>query len=153
MTPSMIDRFMDKVSPEPNTGCWLWTASVDSSGYGHFGIASSRPTKAHRIAYRLFKGDIPRGLFVCHKCDVPSCVNPDHLFLGTPADNTSDRDQKKRTAVGRRNGKSKLTDEIVISIRALSKSFSERQIARLIGIHRSTVNAVLSGRTWSHVTA
>jgi hypothetical protein len=153
MTSPMIVRFMDKVLPEPNSGCWLWTATVNDDGYGHFGVARSRPEKAHRVSYRLFKGEIPKGLFVCHKCDVPGCVNPDHLFLGTPKANARDRDQKKRTAVGRQNGRAKLTEDLVLSIRSLSNVSSERQIARLFGIHRSTVNAVLSGRTWSHVCA
>lgn len=146
----MLNRFLDKVSPEPNCGCWLWTAASDEAGYGHFGIARSTSAKAHRISYKLFVGEIPDGLIVCHKCDIPSCVNPDHLFLGTGKDNAFDRDAKGRNAFGERNGKAKITAEIAVDI--ANSDISERAIARHFGISRGTVNAIRSGRTWSHAT-
>lgn len=146
----MIDRFMDKVSPEPNSGCWLWTATVDSCGYGLFGVGGSGNSKrAHRVSYEMFKGSIGDGLKVCHRCDNPSCVNPDHLFCGTDADNMADRDSKNRTAKGSKNGKSVLNEELVMFIR--NDRRSERAIASEIGVSRGTVNAVRSGRTWGHV--
>lgn len=145
----MMDRFLDKVFPEPNTGCWLWGGTVDQSGYGHFGIGSSRCEKAHRVSFKLFNGPIPHGLIVCHNCDVPGCVNPDHLFLGTSKDNAADRDKKGRAALGEKNGKSKITADIARFIKR--SDLSERKIATLLGVHRGTVNAVRSGRTWAHV--
>ena len=146
----MKERFERFVSPEPNTGCWLWTGAHDASGYGHFGVASSTPNRAHRVAYRLYCGEIPPGAIVRHKCDTPACVNPNHLLLGSSADNASDRSERGRTAVGERNGKSKLTPELVRKIRGMT-NLSERAIAAQIGVHRGAVSAVLSGRTWGHV--
>lgn len=83
----MLDRFMEKVSPEPNTGCWLWVAHVSRDGYGRFGIGRTAH-EAHRVSYKLFNGEIHSDLCVDHMCRVRSCVNPDHLRLLTRAENT-----------------------------------------------------------------
>ena len=145
------DRFMNFVHHEPNSGCWLWSGASTLDGYGQFGVGGSGNTrKAHRFSYQMHKGDIPVGMFVCHKCDTPACVNPDHLFLGTPLDNSRDRDFKNRTATGTRNGKSRLNEEQVRFIK--DSDLSERKIAKLIGVHRGTVNAIKSNRTWSHLS-
>lgn len=95
---SDFDKFMDRVMPEPNSGCWLWTGHVNCRGYGQ---VSFRGTKyggrtAHRVSYILFVGAIPTGMFVLHKCDVRCCVNPDHLWLGTHLDNQRDKCRKGR---------------------------------------------------------
>jgi hypothetical protein len=146
----MLDRFNQKYIPEPNSGCWLWTAATDACGYGSFGIGGSgNSIKAHRVSYKLFKGSIPKGKIICHSCDTPSCVNPDHLFCGTDAENIADRDKKRRTAKGIYNGKSKLTEELVTLIRR--SDLSERALAAQLGFSRGTINAVRSGRTWSHI--
>lgn len=89
----MIERFLDKVSPEPNSGCWIWTASQYSSGYGQFRVLVDGVWKlrgSHRVAYEFFKGTIPSGLSCLHRCDVKLCCNPEHLFLGNHSDNAKD---------------------------------------------------------------
>ena len=92
-----VDRFMAKVEPEPNTGCWLWTAFCHpETGYGVFKVRKNICNQAHRFAYELFVGPIPDGMICCHKCDNPPCVNPDHIFLGDKQANTSDMVRKGR---------------------------------------------------------
>lgn len=89
-------RFMSHVSPEPNTGCWLWTSIDDGRGvYGRFWYGD-RIIGAHRAAWLLFRGEIPPALDVLHRCDTPPCVNPAHLFLGTDQDNADDMKRKGR---------------------------------------------------------
>lgn len=90
----MRDRIIANVEPEPNSGCWLWTAGLGGSGYG--ALRYGTPTRAHRVSYMVFVGPITDGLFVCHRCDTPLCVNPDHLFLGTAKDNAVDAMRKGR---------------------------------------------------------
>ena len=99
---TLIERFEAKISPEPMSGCWLWTASTDGGGYGHIRI-NKQLLKAPRVSYELFKGIIPPGLCVCHKCDTPACVNPDHLFLGTQKANAIDKVRKGRMVMGTGN--------------------------------------------------
>lgn len=90
-------RFWEKVQVIPFHSCWEWVAARNEYGYGVFGIGK-QTDKAHRISFRLLVGEIPKGKFICHKCDNPSCVNPNHLFVGTGADNVKDMIEKKRNS-------------------------------------------------------
>lgn len=135
----------DKYTEEPNTGCWLWTAGLDQDGYG-----KTKRGRAHRLVFEQEVGRKPEGL-LCHKCDVRSCVNPQHLFEGTPADNSADMVRKGRQARGDRlghkrasneqHGMCRLSDEVVTRIRELySKgTYSQAELGRRFGTTQATV--------------
>ena len=97
------EHFDELYMPVPESGCWIWLRGVDKDGYGKAQV-DNRHTRAHRLSYQMHKGEIGEGLCVCHKCDVTSCVNPNHLFLATNPQNTEDKRRK-----GRARGSHKLT--------------------------------------------
>ena len=173
------ERFFDKVLPEPNSGCWLWMAAVidDSRGpkyiRGYF-FFEGRPQVASRASYRMFRGIIPDGMYVLHRCDVPLCVNPDHLWLGTKADNSQDMARKRRSFYhehprlsqkrliqgcnamgyahlqGASNHAAKLSPE---QVREIRKLHGEGQrigaLAAQFGLHRHSISNIVKGRTWN----
>jgi hypothetical protein len=153
--------------PEPNSGCWLWTGAYfgrkdrhPSAFYGK-AIYKGKQVLAHRVAWMLYRGPIPDGLYVCHKCDNPACVNPDHLFLGTQLDNMRDASAKKRTAwhrhpeiIGRGEShyNSRLTADDVCEIRRLSaERMPQSAIARRFGIGQAQVWRIVHRIHWGHV--
>jgi len=149
-------RFYSKVdrTPAPK-GCHLWTATVDSKGYGQIKVDGKKEL-AHRIAWELKNnGPVPDGKCVLHHCDNPPCVNPNHLFLGTNADNVRDRDKKNRQAHqrGEQHGRHKLTDVDVLRIRrGYYADLTPKEIAKKLGVSCWTIYRVLSGVSWKHVT-
>lgn len=148
---SVEARFWPKVRKGP--GCWEWVACRGANGYGRFSISRSKWELAHRASWTLHNGPIPDGLCVLHDCDNPACVRPDHLFLGTNADNTADMDAKGRRRVtpsfGEAHGKAKLTEGDVRAIRADSRP--EREAAPDYGVSHSTFGKVRARTAWSHV--
>jgi hypothetical protein len=144
---ALAERFGTKWSEDPGSGCWVWTANALPSGYGLIRVSREDGIRvAHRVSWLLHRGPIPPGMRVCHRCDNPPCVNPDHLFLGTPKDNTRDMLMKGRHAYGRRLPQSKLTPEAVAEIRASPESSSS--ICRRYGVTDSTIRYVRRGDTW-----
>jgi HNH endonuclease len=137
-------------------GCWIWTGNKTKAGYGRFqtGGKGGPHHLAHRFSYELAKGPIPKGCIVMHSCDNPSCVNLEHLSVGTHKDNTADMIAKGRhgrgAAVGAKNGKAVLTNEDVLLIRQYP-SETHAGLARRMGVATSTIRGVRSGRTWSHI--
>lgn len=142
-------RFMEKVSPEPNSGCWLWDGAHHKDGYGSIGY-KGKIRIAHRVAYQIYRGEIPAGINVCHRCDNRACVNPDHLFLGTHQQNMSDRNAKTRQSRGATHGPAKLTEDDVKSIR-VTPGLSQRALAARFGVSRRLVRSILAGEKWAHL--
>lgn len=92
----MTAHVANNYAPVPETGCWIWLGAWDSCGYGKIASSGRNSIGTHRLFYAYYKGPIPDGLQVCHKCDTPSCCNPDHLFIGSVSDNAVDREVKGR---------------------------------------------------------
>ena len=156
---TLRNRFWAKVDTSAGaSACWPWKAFRLRNGYGTIGVGGRAGGKemAHRAAWILTNGPIPAGMFVCHTCDNPPCVNPAHLFLGTPADNMRDMRTKGRQrfpgAPGVRNAKAKLDELGVIRIFELKLAGrTQKQIAELLCVSQPSVSGVLRGATWSHL--
>lgn len=164
---SLGDRFARGYRVDAS-GCWLWLGGVDRKGYGFIGSGgnNSRRLSAHRVSYELKFGDI-NDLCVCHRCDVPACVNPDHLFLGTKGDNNRDMWSKGRgkgnnelfrlrpsecLPRGERHHMSKLSEADVLALRRRrAKGESVAALARKLNVSKSVAHAAATGKTWRHV--
>ncbi len=146
------ERFWSKV--DKTGSCWLWTGCKHPQGYGRIGV-SKKVKYAHRISWELHNGTIPEGAHVLHKCDVPCCVNPDHLFLGTHRDNMQDKIAKGRANMpkGERCGNSKLKEGEVWLIRKIHKAgvVSQRYIAKMFRVSQSTINNIVKNYHWKNV--
>lgn len=135
--------------------CWYWFGAKNENGYGHI-HRGGKDYKAHRVYYERFIGPIPDGLCVLHKCDNPSCVNPEHLFLGTKKDNMQDASKKGRIQVphpriqGELHHQAKLTQKQVDDIRAryIPRKVTQPQLAKEYGVAVSTVGIIICGANW-----
>lgn len=148
----MKKRFESKVEMIPECGCWIWMGAEDRHfGYGMFTIKKYKTEKAHRVSWMLYRGEIPKGLCVLHRCDTPACVNPHHLFLGTKADNNYDMINKKRyrSAKGEKHGSAKLTELQVIEIRKDNRPGGK--IAKDYNISAQTIYDIKNKKSWGHV--
>lgn len=154
-------RFWSKVI-RSDDGCWLWSGWT-SRGYGCIKVGGKKKL-SHRVSWELHNGPVPDGLFVCHHCDTPGCVRPDHLFLGTSQENSADRDAKGRQAKGSKTHRkhiprgeghtqSKLQECDVIEIRTLyaSGAFEMSALARRFGVTRNLVSEIVNGKIWTHL--
>lgn len=137
-------RFWPRV--KKTKSCWIWIGAKFPSGYGEISV-NNRSIRAHRFSYQIHYGPIPDGKIICHRCDNPACVNPDHLFLGTNKDNTQDMIRKKRGLVGEKNPCAKLTLEQVIEIR--ETNLPQRKIASKYGISQTMVGKIKRGTKWN----
>ncbi len=140
--------FQKRIEHDEITGCWLWKGAPGTGGYGFVKIGG-RPRRAHRVSYEWHVGPIPKGLFVLHHCDIPLCVNPNHLFLGTQADNVRDRDQKGRQARGLKQHLAQLTPKIVRKIRDSTEMGIV--LAERYGVSATTISKARRGLTWRHI--
>jgi hypothetical protein len=142
------ERFWKKVTKALENECWLWTGCKQgSNGYGYFRISKDAGNQvAHRFSYELHKGQIPMGMIVCHTCDNPICVNPNHLFVGTHQDNAIDRESKKRSDYSKIT---KLTEKQAQEIK--SSNLSQSSLSKLYKVSRRTIASIQCGETWKHV--
>lgn len=149
----LYEVMVGRVSIDKQTGCWLWTGSVAGRGYARIWDKRFQKTRnGHKVMWELVNGSVPDGKQVLHRCDTKPCINPDHLFLGTAADNAHDRDSKKRSAVGEKVGSSKLTVTSVIAIRRLAgKRIPRKLIGRQFGVHHETINTIVRRESWKGV--
>lgn len=145
---TVLERFWSRVNRGAPDECWPWTGGSDWGGYGIFWFNGVNTT-AHRASYEIFVGKPPATHFVCHTCDNRRCVNPRHLFIGTPGDNMRDRDAKDRQAKGEQFARSGITPDTVRMIR--TSSLSDTQLAAKLGVTKGAINHIRHGRNWRHV--
>jgi hypothetical protein len=143
----LSEKFNEKVELIPESTCHYWVGAIGGNGYGTFTYLR-KTVLAHRISYKFYKGEIPEGMCVLHKCDNRMCVNPDHLFLGTHKDNMDDMKNKSRAAAGSKNSQSKLTQGDVDEIREKLKTNSARRIAYVYGVSKTTIIDIKYSRIW-----
>jgi hypothetical protein len=140
------DRLLSRVEYEnpdnPASGCWLWTGSKDNHGYGMVRAGfKTRPEKAHRASYRIFKHDnepLPKGVFICHTCDVRHCINPNHLWMGNNAENIADAANKGRMSTS----KTRLTEEQINQLKTLRQGnpkITKKECAETFGVSQATI--------------
>jgi hypothetical protein len=169
----LAQRFWAKVNKNgpvpahrPELGeCWLWTAKKNHSGYGMIreGGQETSFLQAHRYSWMLHYGRIPEDKLVCHKCDTPLCIRPEHLFIGTAKDNTQDAIRKGRMSIGEANPRATLTDFDVALIRhkysiapvstggKKKKRGVLQRLASAFGVSKATIINIVSGQTWKHL--
>ena len=150
----LIERFAARLPRNLDSeSCWLWQGSKVPKGYGvisHVRRGKSRTVRAHRVSWELHMGPIPEGMYVCHKCDTPACVNPEHLFLGTHRDNMKDMKNKHRSTKSKSRTGTRLTIEIAEEIRKVhtTSKVSQRQLASIFKVSTATINDVLLNKRW-----
>lgn len=143
-----IARYADKAS-HPD-GCWVWTAYVNPNGYGTL-FWEGKKHFAHRISWEAVHGPISPGMFVCHTCDNRRCVNPNHLWLGTQADNVADMVVKGRRqmAKGEESGRAVLSENDVRAIRRSKEN--QKTLAAVYGVGKNTIHCIVRGKSWKHL--
>lgn len=145
------DYIASRSVPEPNSGCWLWLGTLNNWGYGRTQVKWTSERAAHRIAWCAYRGPIPAGTLLRHKCDVPSCVNPDHLLTGTHRENMDDMVRRGRywSRSGAASPAAKLSAAQVADIRARRATGETlRSIAQRHGTHLSNVSLIARGESW-----
>lgn len=153
---SKVDKNGPVPQHKPELGpCWIWARYVTKAGYGQFVIRRGNFGLAHVVSYALTREPVPPAVHVCHYCDNPPCVRPDHLFLGTPSDNSLDMFAKGRQGSrhpGTERANAKLTEQIVAEIRTIPPYFGRNaQLARKYGVSEHTIREAITGRKWRHV--
>jgi hypothetical protein len=140
------DYIKSKIIINSDTDCWEWQGCIGPEGYGRScwrGVQEN----AHRVSFRVFKGGIKKGNFICHTCDNMICVNPDHLYSGTQKDNMKDKRLRKRSAVENNYG-AKLNWDDVNWIRSKKGILMTKELADIYGVTPTSISSILNNRTW-----
>lgn len=158
-TTQDVLRFKKHIKVAPS-GCHEWQGHIMRNGYGQFNV-NGKVQLTHRVSYEMSNGCIPQGMYVLHRCDNPACCNPEHLFVGTQADNMRDAKLKGRSRsplidnprIGKLNVNAKMTDELVARARSMyaTGGYSQPQLARMFGVSKASMNSLLLRKTWAHV--
>lgn len=151
---TLKERLEKNTMPIPFSGCLIWTGSTHTNGYGAISF-NGQQTSTHRAVWTEANGEIPEGMCVLHRCDTPPCVNIDHLFMGTMADNMDDKSKKGRVRngnpVGEENAAAKLSAKSVLEIRALRGLMTQREISVKYNVGKSIVSAIMVRKVWKHI--
>ena len=161
LTDKDLERLWVKVQKAGPDDCWNWTAGTNTSGYGTFGL-NGKVVKAHRLAWMLANGPIPKGegahgTCICHTCDIRSCVNPAHLFDDSHIGNMRDRDKKGRGSTphvpGEACGTAKLTNKKVLEIREryAAGGVTQQALADEFNVARSLISLIVNRKNWTHI--
>lgn len=147
---TLKERFYEKVALIPFHSCWEWVGNRKLSGYGRIDF-QKKSYLAHRLSWEIHRGEVPRGMFVCHKCDNPSCVNPDHLFIGSHQENMDDMRRKGRCRriSGVAHYKAKLQEKQIVQIR--NSDMSSRRLAVIFGVSHHNILSIKNRKTWKHL--
>lgn len=159
-TFTLAQRIAGKHAVDPATGCWIWTGAKNRNGYGIFTVERGRKRRgvlAHRASFEVHVGPIPEGALICHRCDRRDCINPAHLYEGTPQTNMDDKAARgrghwpgaKETPRGEANGRVKLTTDQVRAIRSSREPVA--LIASAFEVHPETIRQIRKRRIWRHV--
>ncbi len=149
-----FENFLEEAHQGNHIGCWNWYRNLNNKGYGTIYIKNI-PILAHRLSFKMHKGKIPKNMCVCHICDNPTCVNPNHLFLGTIAENNADMIKKGRArkAKGEELPFSKLNTSKVRQIRNLYKTgkYTMRELGIMFSVSHTPIVSLINRKTWKHV--
>lgn len=148
VTRTPAEQLALRTMPVPFCGCVVWLGGTTSRGYGKL-TYRYKTISAHRASWEERYGPVPAGKVVCHKCDIPSCVNPDHLFIGTNQDNSDDMKAKRRQVFGEKTHCAKLNEHDVRHIRRTD--IGTTLLADIYEISTTTIKAIRKRKTWSHV--
>lgn len=156
LTDEIIRLFhLNPVFINKTTGCWEWTGSYSTTGYGRVTVRVDGKNEtffAHRLAFGIFNGSLLKDSFICHACDNPKCVNPKHLFAGTHNENMRDMQSKRRHGYGVRNGNAVLTEDDVREVRnLLAQGLSNAEIGRRFKVGATSISRIKLGKGWKHV--
>jgi hypothetical protein len=147
----IIERIKNNININNKTGCWEWKLRRDKDGYASINLGGNRE-RCSRISYQIYKGQIPNKMLVCHTCDNPPCVNPDHLFIGTHKDNMDDMVSKGKNKKGTNNGRHKLNNNMIKEIKKLYPIKSMPTLAKMYNVSVVNISSIIRGKIWKHVS-